>query len=265
MAETHIAQVNFVVYDWHAAWNNRAKIRPAPRSLSMSSPLRVAIAVTLTAAGLTAAAATAAAQGGPPGTCACAAPIAPGVAAADLPRWGVGLRMTSLTLAPEGTPDAETEYGGAGLQVRYRVAPRWQLELSFDHLREHRADGTDGDRQLKSGTLAALYHLQPHARWDWYVLAGVGATGDGRPDRSADQRHASQASHGHLGAGVERRFRRFGIAAELRAVGIAPPDAGHGDKAAPTPTDPSTTIPTQEIERQGQSGGQLSVAATYYF
>lgn len=228
----------------------------------MSATLRLAAAAALTTAGLAATATPAAAQEGPPGACACAVPAAAVVAPtrAPLPRWGVGLHATALTLAPEDSPDAKTEYSGGGLQLRYRLAPRWQLELSLDHVREQRADGTEGDRHLQSATLAALYHFRPHARWDWYVLAGIGATGDGNPELTDEEREASQQAHFHLGAGVERRFRHVGIAAELRAVGIAPPEE---PEAKDVPANaPAMTVPG---EAKGTSGGQLTIAATYYF
>ena len=232
----------------------------------MSATLPLAFAATL-AATVLAAPSLAAAQEGPPGACACAAPIAPTAVAAparSLPTWGLGLHLTSLSLAAQDTPEQQTDYSGGGLQLRYRVAPRWQLELSLDHVREQAEDGTDGDRQLQSVTFAALYHFRPHARWDWYLLAGVGATGDGNPDLSDEAREASQTAHVHLGAGVERRFRHVGIAAELRAVGIAPPEADGSDTPLPIGSDAAMTVPRAD-EPEGISGGQLTIAATYYF
>src|SRR5690349_15102376 len=125
-----------------------------PGALSMSSTLRFVAAASLTAV----AASPAAAQemaGGPPGACACAVPAAPVVveAAPELPRWGIGLRATSLSLAPESDQEAQTEYGGGGFQLRYRVRPKWQIELSTDHVQERLEDGTDGERHLQTVTL----------------------------------------------------------------------------------------------------------------
>lgn len=235
----------------------------------MSSTRRLVLAASLATSGL---AATAHAQeaGGPPGACACVVPTAAAAAPAPraLPRWGVGLHMTSLGLAPDGAPEGTepTKFGGGGFQVTYRVRPRLQLALSIDHLREQREDGTEGDRHLQSVTLAALWHPRPHARWDWYLLAGLGATGDGDPDLSDEEREATQQGHVHLGVGVERRFRRIGIAAELRMVGIAPREDDDAAEPAPAPGPAGTpmTVPAAEEER-GLSGGQLTVAASYYF
>jgi hypothetical protein len=229
----------------------------------MSATLRFVAAASFTAIAASPAAAQEVA-GGPPGACACAVPAAPVVVAAapELPRWGIGLRATSLSLAPESDHEAQTEYGGGGFHVRYRVRPKWQLELSTAHVTERLEDGGEGERQLQSVTLAALYHFNPYARWDWYVLAGFGGTGDASPDISDEQREDSQMGHFALGAGIERRFRRFGISAELRVVGMAPPEE-EDDDAPAVPTAPAMTLPGEAGEPM--SGGQFSIAATYYF
>ena len=232
----------------------------------MFSTLRLASLAVLGTAGL---AGTAAAQVGPPGACACEvppAPAAPVVVAEDpLPRWGVGLRASSMALAPESTPDAETQYGGGGFQVRYRVRPRWGVELAMDHFREQLENGEEGTRQLSSVTLSASYHFRPYARWDWYVLAGFGGTADGDPDISDEQREASKMGHAVLGVGVERRFRHLALGAELRAIGMSPPDDfGEEGEVAPM-RGTSAPVATQEISMEELSGGQLSIAATYYF
>jgi hypothetical protein len=226
----------------------------------MSSTLRFAFAfASITTAGLALAPAAHAQQG--PGSCDCAIPaVVAAPAAAPLPRWGIGLHLASMGLAPEDSPDDQTQFGGGGLQLRYRLAPRWQLELSVAHLREQLEDGTEGERELDTGTIAALYHFRPHARWDWYVLAGVGATADGNPDLSDEEREKTARAHGVLGVGVERHFGRLGIGAELRAIGIAPPE--DDDQAEPAPA--GMTIPTAD-DGKGTSGGQLTVAATFYF
>lgn len=235
----------------------------------MSATVRLAFAASITATGLAATASTAAAQEGPPGACACAAPAAPvlAVAAPDpLPKWGVGLHATSLGLAAERTPDDQTQYAGGGLQLRYRLTPRWQLELSLDHVREQLENGDEGDRQLDATTLSALYHFRPYARWDWYLLAGIGGMTDGDPEASDAVREASARGLIQAGVGVERRFRHLAIGAELRAVGLSPRQAAADDAPEAQPTGaPAMTVPTSVIEEDGLSGGQLTIAGTYYF
>jgi hypothetical protein len=233
----------------------------------MFSTSRFVLTAALSTAGLAATYATAEAQYGP-GACDCAVAPAPVVVEAppSLPKWGIGLRMTSMALAPESNPDAETQYGGGGLQLRYRVAPRWQLELALDHVTEQLENGDMGTRQLQSATIAAQYHFRPYERWDWYALVGLGGTANGDPEISDEERRASEQGHVHLGVGIERRFRHFAIGAELRAVGMAPHENEAED--VPVPTEPSPTgmsIPPSVIEAEGTSGGQFTIAGTYYF
>ena len=102
--------------------------------------------------------------------------------------------------------------------------------------------------------LAAIYHLRPAARWDFYLLAGLGATSDGDPDASDEAKQASQVGDVQLGGGVERRFGRIGVGAELRAIlqGEGAPDgAAVMTNAAPA-----------EPER---GAGKFTLGATYYF
>jgi hypothetical protein len=233
----------------------------------MFSTTRFVLTAALSTAGLAAATyVTADAQVGP-GACDCAVAPAPVVmveAPPSLPTWGIGLRMTSMSLAPESNPDAETEYGGGGLQVRYRLAPRWQLELAFDHVTEQLENGEMGTRQLQSATLAAQYHFRPYNRWDWYAMVGIGGTANGDPEISDEEREASSVGHVALGVGLERRWNHFALGLELRAVGLAPrepEDVPETDPVRPT----GMSVPTQEIVSESTSGGQATLAATYYF
>ena len=197
---------------------------------------------------------------GPPGTCECAVtPAAAPAAHAGLPRWGVGLHLASLSLPDPGAMtdrgDAP-QYGGAGLQVRYRLTPRWQLELTAAHVEEQVADGAAA-RTLDAGALAVLFHPRPYARWDWYLLAGVGGTHDADPALTDEARQASHVADVQVGGGVERRFGRVGVAAELRLLARQPAD----DAAATRMTDAAGGDAT--TDRPG--GGALTVAGTYYF
>lgn len=226
--------------------------------------MRLALLASLPALALSSLLAPAPAAAQAPGDCACEAPPAPVVVAAAPapPRWGLGLRMTSVGLHPDGDADAHTDYAGGGLQLRWRVRPRWELELTSESMREQLPDGAgEGDRMLGMVTLAARFHPRPWARWDWYALAGVGVTSEVEDPSSATPERR-QAPHVVLGGGVERRFGRIGLGAELRAVGVAPWEEGEDASS-----DPRTmaTVPTQEIEAEDSSGGQLTVAATYYF
>jgi hypothetical protein len=149
------------------------------------------------------------------------------------------------------------EMGGGGLQARYRLNRRWELEVSV--VGTHGERGSDYLRDSSSLTLGALFHMRPGRRWDWYLLAGVGGTRDrvsfSKAASTAEEEFAS--GHFQLGAGVERRFRRFGIAAELRVIGSRRNDE-ELDAVSYTPG-VDGPIPAES------SGGQLNLLATYYF
>src|SRR5512134_38845 len=91
-------------------------------------------------------------------------------------RLGVGLHAVSLAIANREDPDAEpTHLGGGGLQLRYRLTPRWELELGFSTLRETDEDGmvVDGP-EIHTATLGAMFHMRPGRRWDWYLIGAIG-------------------------------------------------------------------------------------------
>jgi hypothetical protein len=223
----------------------------------MPTPARLAAVAVATMSSL-AAGRVAIADDGPPGMCECAV-LAPVVATPargwDGRKLSVGVRVTSLGLRDESAPDAEpASYGGGGLHVRYRFTARWELELALEGLREHREDGMESVAGYDAGAIAVRYHLTPRSRWDWFALVGVGGM---TPTYDGEPLEGGELGTFQLGGGVERRFGRVGVAAELRAVGAAPAEHDAGPPARmPVEADP---------DRRGLSGGQLSVAASYHF
>lgn len=183
-------------------------------------------------------------------------------------RFGVGLRFSSISLAPENDPDASADFAGGGLQLRYRINARWELEGAIDGGREQLDDGTEGSTSLSLVTASAIFHLRPHRSWDVYALAGLG--GAVAHAEGMDPDDALQFGAFVLGAGVERRFRRFGIAAELRVIGLQPSEDDGGDSAQPARPDGSTAMALPPIDDgdasdDGVQGGSFSILANYYF
>lgn len=173
-------------------------------------------------------------------------------------KWGIGLRSTSLGVAPEDNPDQGLTLGGGGWQVRYRMSPRWSLELTLENV-SARADTGAYERISSPVTLSGLWHLTPHRRLDWYLIFGVGGTADEVTYRRVDGSMASETfaeTHVHLGVGVERQWRRVGLGAELRAVGLAREDE---DGAGATYAGRNGPIPVES------SGTQFNLTFTYYF
>jgi hypothetical protein len=208
---------------------------------------RLAMTVVFTVAALPA---TAMAQA--PGECtSCVAPAPVAATAVAVPddmahRLGIGLHMASLSLDDHSGADP-TQYGGGGLIVSYRVSRRWELALSMDGYQ------SDGKADLHSGLIEARFHMMPHQRWDWYLLAGLGGLHE---DTAGDGTDRGQMQ---LGVGVQRRFEHLSLSAELRAVGVGPIE----NAAEMPPIERTEPAPMMGDGKLG--GGQFTLGAMYYF
>jgi len=224
--------------------------------------MRNIILASLASLPIFAAAAPAAADpGGPPGVCDCAAPAMATVVVvvpppAPLPRWSISLRAGGLGLHPEEDPDSETSFGGGGLAVGYRLAPRWVIAAVLEGAHEQLENGEPGDHHLSLFTVEAQFHPRPRARWDWYLSAGLGgaaiAVGE---DENAEVVQSGGAFT--FGGGIERKFGHWGIGAQLRAIGLALEDV--------EPTDAARMTTTPEEEPIALSGGAFSISGSYHF
>ncbi len=173
-------------------------------------------------------------------------------------RWSVGLNLgqTELTANTDYGSESAT-FGTGSLAVRYRPWRHLELEFSIGGGRQtvdEEVYGTsEGELAMATGTLAARYRFNPHKKWNWWLLAGLGATTVARHDASDEEIEAAQRPHGTLGVGVERRFNRFALQVELRAlmVGQTEAEMDLADQGVMT-TD-------------GLSGGNFSFGASYYF
>jgi hypothetical protein len=189
-------------------------------------------------------------------------------------RWSVGLGFGSLSLAPHHAQDIETQYGIGQIAVRYLATRHLEIELAFGGGREQLEDGYEGNREVNQGVLALRYRFSPQRRWNWWVMAGMGSLAVTQHDASDDEREYASQSTLQFGAGLERRWTRFALQLELRAVGVAPheddevmpvtgvvTDAGGNMMPLPPEKDPSVTTNRGD----GMSGGQIVFTGNYYF
>jgi hypothetical protein len=203
----------------------------------------------------------------PPGMCDCGGPSATPVVVAvlpALPRWSIGLRMSGTTTIDKDTND-KTDWSGGGFDAYYRIAPRWELGLEGDAARQQLPDGGGpGDQKLSMGLVMARFHPWPHAVWDLYGVAGLGAASLSTVD-AADPNPKADRGVGALGVGVTRRFGHLAISAELRSIGISPvrqQPAAQPEAAVMTTT---TMSPAPAAGDSGFNGGSFSLAASYEF
>lgn len=182
-------------------------------------------------------------------------------------RWALGVHLGGVGLEPrneegdeltEGTSD-KIEMGAAGLQLRYKLHRRWELELAATHMAGELGD-TGAERHSGSLTLGVMFHINPDANWIWSGLFGLGGTHDEIVvDKAGEEVTTAEFSEGHarLGIGLERRFDRWGIAAQLYGIGFTRNDdeldgpAWEGRPGGPVPAH--------------SSGGQFLLLGNWYF
>jgi len=174
-------------------------------------------------------------------------------------RFAVGLNIggMSLTVADDVAQN-ETQFRTAELSIRYRATPHFELELLLSGGREVLEDGEDGNLAMGGGTLAARYRFRVNRPWNWWLMGGLGGTVIERHDSTEEARDNAMRSHVAFGVGVERRFRRLAIHAELRGVAMGP----RSDDM-----EVSTLPAIAQDARTGRdlSGAQFNLGASFYF
>ena len=196
------------------------------------------------------------------------APIAPTPPPPKPRRWSVGLGVGSLSLAPHDAPDVETEYGLGQIAVRYLATRHLEIELAFAGGREKLDDGEAGDREVNQGVLALRYRFSPGRTWNWWLMAGMGSLAVTREGATEDERDYAQQSTLQFGAGLERRWSRFALQLELRAVGVKAHDVEDMPIRGETTSPDGMALPPREPvydAGDGMSGGQLVFSGNYYF
>ncbi len=186
-------------------------------------------------------------------------------------RWAIGLSIGSMGLSPDDAPEgAETRFRIGELAIRYRYSHRVEFELGLSGGREVLESGEDGDLAAGSVTLGLRYRFRPERRWGWWIMGGIGGAVVARHESTDEEREGAQRPLGMLGIGVERRFRRFALQAEVRGFGLGPrsdatedvPVSGGGSGPMPVPRLPSNAATTHAEEL---GGGMFTLGASYYF
>lgn len=210
----------------------------------------------------------------------CGSPMAVDVMAH---RFAVGLNLGSASFAPEHSPDAKSDFAISELSLRYRATYHLEIELALTGGRQSLEDGSQGELAMGGGTLGLRYRFSPSSRWNWWLMGGIGETTIARHDATRSELDAAARPHGQLGVGIERRFQRFAIQAELRMTAVGdrhddetmavPPVKGEPEPAPTnggggttvTPGTPQPIDPTYTMAPEKQSGGQFTIGLSYYF
>ena len=178
--------------------------------------------------------------------------LLPAIASAG--EWGVGLRASGERISRGGPDDAaRIDMGGGALLVRWRISELFGVEVGLGGMSGKLAGGAY-ERKMGALDLTATLHLNPRSRWDFYLLAGLGAVTDKVDFVDVDGVSVEQEfkeTEVRLGLGLEYRFRHLGLGVEAAAIGRVRNDA---DKALD-----GDAIP------KDSGGGQVSLVVGYYF
>jgi hypothetical protein len=196
-------------------------------------------------------------------------------------RWAIGLNLGGMGIHPESEDTAyaeanESSFHIAEIAVRYRASRRIEIELSLGGGRELvETDYGDAEGELAMGnlTVGVRYRFRPEHKWNWWLMAGLGGTIVAPHVSSEEERDAMTRPHGTFGIGLERRFRRFALQAELRGVAMGEPKGYEDDpytqppdRPTPVPERPPASLTAAEAAYSPElGGGVFTIGASYYF
>jgi hypothetical protein len=194
-------------------------------------------------------------------------------------RWALGLSFGAFGIAPEENPDAETDFQIASIALRFRATPSIEFALELAGGRQVLDDGTAGDLATDSAMIVGRYRFMAEQPWNIFLTGGFGAVVIAPHDSTKAERDAERRPFGMIGVGIERRFERFALQAELRAVGVGPREMSSTvtDTKPPTGTGPATggtgmtpppidpTPPPLSSASDKFSGGTFTLGASYYW
>lgn len=146
------------------------------------------------------------------------------------PVFAMGLRFSATGINQDVFDQRMTLMGG-GLQLRFRTQGHFGFETAFDVLYANIGDGAFKRTSFPftAGVMLYLFRNRPETHFNVFGVAGVGLQAsdvvlyDNRPGRLNQQ---FLEILGHVGAGVELRFSRLALTADLRAVGTKLDESG---------------------------------------
>jgi hypothetical protein len=164
-------------------------------------------------------------------------------------RWSVGFVLGVVGLQNQDKSE-QLNLGGSELALRFRATPHLEVQAAFGSARESHDPNsamTDYHAQLTTFEVALRYRFLPDRPWNVSVFGGLGTA-----QLDSDAERGQQRPMIVMGGGVERRFGRFGVHAELRIVALAAQMI-------------STLIEPPDPYVDQMSGGQLVLGGSFYF
>jgi len=163
-------------------------------------------------------------------------------------RFAISLELGPLGLTPEREGAEAVTFGYVELSGRWRIVRSFEIGMSIG------GGGALADTVSTAALfLDARYRFMPEQPWNVFALVSLGAISAGSKDGGDEERQGRGALR--LGVGVERRFGRWALDAQLRLVGV-----GHNTRYMPAELTPASELATSKL-----SGGALAIGGTFYF
>jgi hypothetical protein len=173
-------------------------------------------------------------------------------------RFAVNVNVGGFSIAPEDAPEgSESEFSVAELQLRFRATRRLEILLAFAGGRQQLDNDEQGELAMDQVTLGLRFNFRPEHHWNWYLMAGFGSTLIAPHDTPEEYREDMRRGHGIFGIGLEHRWQRFALSAELRGVAVAEDE----DMVVfDNPRDSANLMDGREL-----GGGQFTLGGSFYF
>lgn len=141
------------------------------------------------------------------------------------PVFSMGVRFTNLGIESQEVFGEKPSLWGGGVQLRFRNQGHWGFELALDALKATVAEGAF-QRTSYPFTFSPMLYLfknRPETRFNLFATAGFGLMGSDVTLYEGTRQERGQQFWevlGQAGGGLELRFSRLAISADLRAIGM---------------------------------------------
>lgn len=197
-------------------------------------------------------------------------------------RWAIAVGLGAFSVAAEHAPEGnEVDFNNTEVALRYRATRRLELELVLTGGRQVLDNDQPGELANGGALVGARYRFMPERKWNWWISGALGGMVIEHHRSSEEARDAAQRPVAALGVGLERRFRRFAIQAELKSLSLgarkdhadfedtptappmpAPDEPSPSDPMSPSPVEP---LPPTDGEPEALHGASFTLNLSYYF
>lgn len=185
------------------------------------------------------------------------------------PVFSMGLRFTAMGINQEVLGQSMNMLGG-GLQLRFRNQGHWGFETGLDILRANiqNPNSLGFDQFTRTSypwTAAVMLYVfknRPENHFNIFGVAGIGLMADDvrvSSSRSGFEGHQKFLElMGQAGGGVELRFRRLALSADIRAIALAADDSSPAGSYYPEDLANSGPVPRSSVGYKANLAAMLT-------